>query len=40
MVCGGVVVKTSGMETLLPVAGAGTEGSMTVLSFTELVRES
>lgn len=33
-------LKTSGMETLLPVAGAATVGSTTLLSMTELVRES
>lgn len=34
------LLKASGMETFLPVAGGGTEGSMMLLSFTELVSES
>lgn len=33
-------LNISGMDTLLPVAGAATEGSTTLLSMTELVRES
>ena len=33
-------VNTSGIETLPPVAGAATVGSTTLLSITELVRES
>lgn len=34
------LLKTSGMETFLPVVGATTDGSMILLSVTELVRES
>ena len=35
-----LLLKTSGMETFFPVAGGRMEGSITRLSFTEVVKDS